>query len=1539
MREFEKQINIYKARLPHMRERLMTAAILLLIAAVMMVSSSFAWAVLSVNPEVKGLTTTLTANGNLEIALANGTTIAAPADSEIGDSGKDLVQKNITWGNLVNLADPAYGLENIVLRPASLNENDLLGQPLYGAGYGTDGRVDTLVSDFAYAYWNQDAFSADQVRYGVRAVSSVTYGEVGSNIALAEAVRVADNSKTTAASNLKTLAKNPALQDLVGLMGKYVDAQIKEKLQGTEPIIEVTVDEVDSIYYMMDELSKNMVESADALAASFNVSLLRRAGQEYAAANKYTGTYLLTATQSEIQKRLAEKNSNKETIVTPSMLSYLWTLRNDYNTLRSDMDVIKTYIGRNDVVYRNLNGSTFPSVETYINHIVAVGSTKVNGVAIGQLSMSNIGSLTGGGTKPIVITSGILQRMDKFTGANLESDELTITVMGSNATGKATTSAVAPFVLPSEFSNAVEGDSSYKGTDPIAGDTFGLALDFFVRTNAPDSHLILQGSPEYEERDETVTVKVDGGIYNLYTISSGDETVTAYLNTDNNTYYYYDREAEMAGDAIGTTQQITNAKLLTEKVKYVVGYNGVNRVWDTTESAYIDSESTTQGAGSCYVFYASSPEDQNKSLQLLEHFRIAFIDQSGNLLGTAQLNTKNKFEQTGKVTVPLELSVTNDSIEGPDGNPLYTITSLERNTPTFITALIYLDGTGLTNDQVLAAGEIQGQLNIQFGTTADLNALDDPDLMAAKCNVTATMEGDTTVNIDTATEADLKKRITVEVSGYTPGKVEAYFLREVNSTQGIKQGKMTFEKNAEGKWVGEHQFTTSGKYILREVMLDGIMYELNSGPIIFTVEGFAISDVFCVDNNKTYMTTEKSFDTSVSLTFATNDPAKMPTSVKGAFVHKETGNRTTVYFSRTVGSTWTGDATLTTSGEYVMDYLELNDEYTGLVESQHISINLFLGLNASVYTGADNFALEDGETREVPMSLVIKTDSGDVIKGLTGVWLQYSNNGSGVQENGIGASMVWNSSRQMYEGTFNLSNAGIYKYHYVSINLQGELNYLYSAETSPVITAISSNPPRYVSKSGFGQVFVLNNDAAFRIRMRNADSATVDAELKNENGEVYYVRGVMADYGSEQEFTFTLPIIEEKQSGTWTLNKIYMTNIYGGADNTLYDGSTENGPDVETDSKPMYTVGSNYYFKWLPWSLEEITTDGESDENKSGVIELVSNISVSFSDSELNASKVFGKTGNNITATLGTTHELGNLELLITAGNDGKPLSDYGLTVKSVELKYNYDQTGVTNSNGTVTNPFGSYTMTSANWSNLTSVSNTEYIYNNIAVNSSDATKYNLSAKKTTLSVAGRYVATGSLKLEVADASGNTVTISIPVNQLSEPTFTVWSKAMSVSIKSIAPNKKNHKSVNKTSQTEVTRTSSFAGNTATVYCEAHKNGNNIAFDTYPYVQLTLSNMGDAVDSVTMPFTRVGGGDVYLYTAEQMSGSTTEYLWESSGDCTRYVGNYKPEKTCSSTKFEGTRTITASSLVISMGDYTYNMTVDTITINNPHIEEE
>lgn len=105
------------------RKKLMAAIAMVLVASIMVVSSSYAWFTLSTAPEVKGITTSVGSNGNLEMALRTGTL------QEISTStGLAFPAANTTWGNLVDLSyNDVYHLDQMELRPARLNVTEDAG--------------------------------------------------------------------------------------------------------------------------------------------------------------------------------------------------------------------------------------------------------------------------------------------------------------------------------------------------------------------------------------------------------------------------------------------------------------------------------------------------------------------------------------------------------------------------------------------------------------------------------------------------------------------------------------------------------------------------------------------------------------------------------------------------------------------------------------------------------------------------------------------------------------------------------------------------------------------------------------------------------------------------------------------------------------------------------------------------------------------------------------------------------------------------------------------------------------------------------------------------------------------------------------------------------------------------------------------------------------------------------------------------------------------------------------------------------------------
>ena len=118
----------------NLRKKLRAALCMLLVSTTLLATTSYAWLILSTAPEVKGMQTTVGANGGLEIALLGSRdSLLTPNDTDVitayeGDSsslfGNSALTSNITWGNIVDLSDDAYGLNMIKLLPAKLDLDD-----------------------------------------------------------------------------------------------------------------------------------------------------------------------------------------------------------------------------------------------------------------------------------------------------------------------------------------------------------------------------------------------------------------------------------------------------------------------------------------------------------------------------------------------------------------------------------------------------------------------------------------------------------------------------------------------------------------------------------------------------------------------------------------------------------------------------------------------------------------------------------------------------------------------------------------------------------------------------------------------------------------------------------------------------------------------------------------------------------------------------------------------------------------------------------------------------------------------------------------------------------------------------------------------------------------------------------------------------------------------------------------------------------------------------------------------------------------------
>ena len=155
------------------KAKLMAATSLLLVSAILLSLTTYAWFILSTAPEVTEMQTTAGANGALEIALQTGESANGILD-RVGSSSAvgSLKDANSTWGNVVDLSGNTYGLQGLSLLPARLNidasGNVSKSSPLKMPLFGQDGRISELSNLNSMRYDDgKKEYVAGQDKHGV----------------------------------------------------------------------------------------------------------------------------------------------------------------------------------------------------------------------------------------------------------------------------------------------------------------------------------------------------------------------------------------------------------------------------------------------------------------------------------------------------------------------------------------------------------------------------------------------------------------------------------------------------------------------------------------------------------------------------------------------------------------------------------------------------------------------------------------------------------------------------------------------------------------------------------------------------------------------------------------------------------------------------------------------------------------------------------------------------------------------------------------------------------------------------------------------------------------------------------------------------------------------------------------------------------------------------------------------------------------------------------------------------------------------------
>lgn len=1212
--ETRERIKYYKEQLPHMKEKLAAAILMLVVAASVTVTATYAWVTLSAAPEVTNIDTTVAANGSLEIALANGTT-NAPGMSVVGDSSaanNALTRANVTWGNLINLSDSSYGLSELTLRPAALSgATGLLRRPLSAVEYGQDGRVKGTIanSQFGYTYYDPQAISnadgtksgtfvADQTgsHLGVRAISSVTYKNLGGASKILELDSAASGRHAAAGSsylNMVNESREPGksyINAIEGLIQTYAQNVLDNKPEST---LEVTKD-IPMLYdmaeYFMDEVMYPAAESYVYLVDILD--LLDKDGSKKGESGYTVETLMAEAAKEDFP------NANTPSYITNNMsnLTGLKQIAEDYQILAamvresetgdfsdfaSDAERKKSLAYWNYVCSREEgdNHVYWSDIVNIIDDLCYIDGAELDDIPMTDLmSKDGITKIAGNlfGSHKACLTDGLICRMEQRLGScmtdvtpsgpkisiSLKTEEFKKNYADSlgglvnlipnpmkfnNVT--LYTSAKSPYEMQQAYENVLALDTyqgNYAGTDMVADQTYALALDLWVRTNVggasekdgstkeledgfteqtstvEKTYLTLEGAIKTAERDVQKKIKDSNDEEQLswivtYTVSSGETGSRDEVFKKYDTSYYVDEngvevdyQAEIKKMYSGKTVTFEYEEDMT-KQQTIIGYEGVNRIWTDEQLADYtpivkDEEgndvpigtSTTQGGGSCYVFYADSPQDQSRFLELLKSMKVVFIDNAGTKLCTAMLDTKNAFRETGKVTVPLALDSSEATEVGKDsnGNPIYGILPLTKNVATRITALIYLDGNILKNDMVLADEAISGMMNIQFGSSAVIE----------KTTITTDREGnvtDTTVEYEdsqnseaTKNEDLMNQRVTatasisqskfsyeegkkaepelsVQISGVKPSKVEAQFMRAISTTQGVlldPRLELT-AASEEGKWTATCSFDKPGKYVLRTVWIDGVEYKLESSVTVEvtgnTVSSVAFQKIALTDNYAIVMTADSSFSDVMTLKFLSNE--NKPSEVMGVFMN-EKNQPVNVDFALD-GTTWTGTVRFSNSGKYTLNFVEIDGTTYEINEDIRPTVEVLLGLKAQIEIDVDQKTLEElredypnatatdfilksakpGEGVTLQVAAKVFDNNGNEITGLSDVGLTYMQKGSGII--GTSTKLKWNSATGKYEDNLYIGTFGTFNFSTLDIKIGIQTSSITKCTYAPSIIA------------------------------------------------------------------------------------------------------------------------------------------------------------------------------------------------------------------------------------------------------------------------------------------------------------------------------------------------------------------------------------------------------------------------------------------------------------------------------------------------------
>lgn len=664
----------------NIKSKLMAAVAMLLVAFFMVISSSYAWFTLSTAPEITGITTTVGANGNLEIALlysndATKTLTQLAREVKTGFVGSATLQeRNLYWGNLVSLKDDNndyYGLNNIKLLPTRINPTSTtaiaMASPLAVPDYVSTGQPSTLNRGTLDGVYTSGGFIKDG--YGVRGIgtqSTMSQQEHDWNLASQNY-----NSAISRAAALTNSAIGENSQQIVDIVvgyaagttnfSEYVDevAAIIAALEGTG-----TNGLVNYLETAQDEALKAIYAKAAGDAATAKkpyvsptdvVVETTKTGDDYTITATVAGVNVSEVTGYAAFTTLCQKTYDISVALAGARTALNALYTTGTTTVKADVSWDEICAVLNPLF--STSGATIGG-KTYAD--IQKETSKFNNTpAKAQWILENCTNTDKSVTVALGEGTGIFADVHTVTGKQIKATAYYMNLVPVH---------VQTNVTPTTINTALLKPNQADNASPYLTDLYGYALDFAFRTNAKGSNLLLSDAVNRIYSDSTNEETMGHG--SVMTFSSSDP---AFLATD---------VAELMG-AIRIVFTDVDGNILA------VG----------AAERSITNDGTTRTEGDIVTTLNGSEVTAKIILFDWELSYSANDDKTHGVLTLTGVKTNQQ------------------------------IMSLEQNTATVVSAYVYLDGDATDSSMVGTGTEsMTGSINLQFASDANLKPMDYSDL-------------------------------------------------------------------------------------------------------------------------------------------------------------------------------------------------------------------------------------------------------------------------------------------------------------------------------------------------------------------------------------------------------------------------------------------------------------------------------------------------------------------------------------------------------------------------------------------------------------------------------------------------------------------------------------------------------------------------------------------------------------------------------------------------------------------------------------------